>query len=255
MSNQQHSLPLLLKKLRLPTIHDQWHNKEVEAEKKGWSYSHYLSDLISLELCHREQRRIQRHITEARLPPGKTLDTFDFSKTKSINTPQITTLAEDPTWVKQACNLMIFGPSGVGKTHLAAAIAYRLIEHSIRAFFASTVALVQTLQRAKSEYKLPEALAKLDRFAVIILDDMSYVKKNEAETSVLFELIAHRYETRSLIITSNQSFKEWDQIFPDTTMTVAAVDRLVHHATIINVEEESYRRSFHNATIKGGEKS
>ena len=100
---------------------------------------------------------------------------------------------------------------------------------------------MQKLQQARAEYKLPEMLTKLAKFPLLILDDISYVKKSEVETSVLFELIADRYETNSLVITSNQPFGEWDQIFPDSTMAVAAVDRLVHHATIINIQEQSFR--------------
>ncbi len=174
------------------------------------------------------------------------MDTFDFNVAKSINAAHIQALAENTSWVKQANNLIIFGASGVGKTHLASSIAYRMIEQGHRALFISTTALVQKLQKARSELKLVEQLAKLARFSVLVLDDISYVKKSEMETSVLFELIADRYETNSLIITSNQPFGEWDQIFPDNTMAVAAIDRLVHHATIITIQEESYRKA--NAT-------
>ena len=102
--------------------------------------------------------------------------------------------------------------------------------------------MVQNLQLANKEYRLPEALTKLDKYSLIILDDIGYVKKNEAETGVLFELIAHRYEAGSLIITANQPFSEWDKVFPDNMMAVAAIDRLIHHATIINIQDESYRR-------------
>ena len=116
------------------------------------------------------------------------------------------------------------------------------MEKGSRVFFMPTTAMVQKLQQARRDYKLPEYLAKLSRFDVLILDDIGYVKKDEAETSVLFELIAQRYENRSLIITSNQPFSEWGQIFPDNIMAVAAIDRLVHHATIINVTDQSYRR-------------
>lgn len=109
-------------------------------------------------------------------------------------------------------------------------------------FFTPTTTLVQKLQQARRDYKLNEYLNKLARFNVLILDDIGYVKKDEAETGVLFELIAQRYENHSLIITSNQPFKEWDQIFPDNIMAVAAIDRLVHHSTIINITDDSYRR-------------
>jgi DNA replication protein DnaC len=136
----------------------------------------------------------------------------------------------------------LFGASGIGKTHLATSLGYALLEAGVRVKFISATALVQVLQRAKKELKLTEALTKLDKFAVLILDDIGYIRKNEQESSVLFELIAHRYERCSLIITSNQAFEDWDQLFDDTVMTVAAIDRLVHHATIMHCQGESYRR-------------
>jgi DNA replication protein DnaC len=237
------SLPLLLKQLGLPMMYRHYQEQAEIAQDKHWSYSHYLSVLSDLEVAARCQKRIQRHLKESKLPPAKTLDNFDFKAAKSINAAQIQALAQNPEWVKQARNIVIFGPSGVGKSHLAAAIACRLIEQGIRALYSPTTTLVQKLQQARAEYKLPEMLAKLARFPLLILDDISYVKKSEMETSVLFELIADRYETNSLIITSNQPFAEWDQIFPDSTMAVAAIDRLIHHATIINVQEDSYRKT------------
>ena len=138
--------------------------------------------------------------------------------------------------------MLLFGPSGVGKTHLAAAIGHGLIEQGVRVRYFATTALVQQLQLAREQLRQEDALHKLDRYRALILDDFGYVKKTEQETHVLFELIAHRYETGSLIITSNQPFAEWDRIFPDQMMTVAAVDRLIHHATIIEVSSDSYRR-------------
>jgi DNA replication protein DnaC len=151
-------------------------------------------------------------------------------------------LVEDSTWLMRAENLLLFGASGVGKTHLAAAVARRMVELGKRVKFCSAIALVQQLQQAKLQLQLQSALKKLDRFDLLVLDDLGYVKKSEAETSVLFELIAHRYERKSLLITANQPFSQWDAIFTDSMMTVAAVDRLVHHALIVDIQAESYRK-------------
>jgi len=236
------TLPLLLKQLSLPTMLQHWHSLE-SAQEESWRPGEYLAALCELEVNRRYQKRIARLTHEAKLPGGKLLATFDFTAAKSIKKSQLVALSENVGWVKQAHNLIIFGPSGVGKTHLAAAIATNLISLGIRALFTSTTALVQKLQEARRLYKLPEALAKLARIPLLILDDIGYVKKDEQETSVLFELIADRYENNSLIITANQPFSEWDSIFPDNMMAVAAIDRLIHHATIINITEHSYRKA------------
>jgi len=238
----EETLPLLLKQLGLSTMLEHFAAMQQEAIEQGWSHAHYLALLAEKEVARRYQRRVARHTKEAKLPPGKTLATFVFDRAPSINHAAVQALADNDSWVRQAHNIVIFGPSGVGKTHLACAIAHRLIEQGVRALFVSTTHLVQALQEAKNKLQLPQALAKLARYPLLILDDIGYVKKDEAETSVLFELIADRYESRSLIITANQPFAQWDTIFPDNMMAVAAIDRLIHHAKIFNVQEESYRK-------------
>lgn len=151
-------------------------------------------------------------------------------------------LADDPSWVERAENCLIFGASGVGKTHLATALARRTVESGKRVKFFTAMALVQQLQQDKQHLQLQNRLLKLDRFDLLVLDDLGYVKKSDAETSVLFELIAHRYERNSLLITANQPFSQWDSIFTDSMMTVAAVDRLVHHAVLLEIKAKSYRQ-------------
>lgn len=251
------TLPFLLKQLRLPAIANHWEEYTLSAEKKHVSYGNYLTGLLELELVRREQNRLNQAYKRSKLPVGKTMATYIFEQAKMVNQAQIQSLSEDCTWVKDAQNLVLLGPSGVGKTHLAAAIGYGLLEQGIRVFFSSTTLLVQFLQQAKAELNLKKALDRLARFQLLILDDIGYVKKTEQETSVLFELIAHRYEYGSLLITANQAFGDWDALFPDKIMAVAAIDRIVHHATIIKIEGESYRAQIamkrnKKATSKGG---
>lgn len=236
------TLPSLLRQLRLGAMHTQWQELAEQAQQAHWTYAQFLATLCDRELAVREQKRIQSNIAEAKLPIGKTIDTFNFDKLTSINPAQISAFAEDTTWTKRAQNLMLFGASGVGKTHLAAAIGRRLTELGVKVFFTKTTTLVQKLQVAHREQKLADCIAKLAKFQLLILDDIGYVKKTEAETSVLFELIADRYETGSVLITSNHTFDQWEDIFPSNVMTVAAIDRLVHHATIVNIHEGSYRK-------------
>jgi DNA replication protein DnaC len=151
-------------------------------------------------------------------------------------------LVAGDSWLETGANLLVFGPPGGGKSHLAAAIGLGLVENGWRVLFARTTDLVQRLQVARRELALEAAIAKLDKYHLLILDDLAYVTKDQAETSVLFELISARYERRSVLITANQPFGEWNRIFPDPAMTLAAVDRLVHHATIFELNVESYRR-------------
>lgn len=236
------ALPIMLKALRLASINTHWENVAKKAVAEHWMPEQYLAELCAMELCTREDKRLQRYHKESDLPPGKTLASFDFDALTGVTVQQIKNLIQNPDWTERGENALIFGASGLGKTHLASSIGHGLIEAGIRVKFASATHLVQELQLAKQRFSLVEALSKLDRYAVLILDDLGYVKKTDQETSVLFELIAHRYERGSLIITSNQAFKDWDQLFEDSVMTVAAIDRLVHHATIITCEGESYRR-------------
>ena len=151
-------------------------------------------------------------------------------------------LVAEPGWLERAENCLLLGPSGVGKTHLATGVSHKMLEFGKRVKFFAANALVQQLQQAKLQLQLHPMLKKLDRYDLLVLDDLGYCQKSEAETSVLFELIAHRYERKSLLITANQPFSQWDNIFPDSMMAVAAIDRLVHHGLIIEIQADSFRR-------------
>jgi DNA replication protein DnaC len=201
-----------------------------------------LAALAEQELADRGQRRFSRHLAEARLPPGKTLDAFEFDAVPMVSKAQVQALAAGDAWLEKGANLLMFGPPRVGKSHLAAALGLALIENGWRVLFSRTTDLVQKLQVASRDLALEAAIDKLDKYHLLILDDLAYVAKDQAETSVLFELISARYERRSLLITANQPFGEWGKIFPDQAMTLAPVDRLVHHAMIFEMNVDSYRR-------------
>jgi DNA replication protein DnaC len=233
---------LLLVELRLPSMKALWPKLAAQSDKEGWPAAKFLAALAEHEAADRSRRRFERHLVEARLPPSKTLATFDFEATPMVSKAQIMALTSGDVWLKSGANLLIFGPPGGGKSHLSAAIGLALVENGWRVLFTRTTDLVQRLQVARRELALESAIAKLDRYDLLILDDIAYVSKDHAETSVLFELIAARYEQRSLLITANQPFGEWGRIFPDQAMTLAAIDRLVHHSTILEMNVQSYRR-------------
>jgi DNA replication protein DnaC len=235
-------LALLLAELRLPAVKLVWADLAAQADKEGWPAARFLAALAEHEVAERARRRIERHLVEARLPLGKTLDTFDFDLAPMVSKAQIMALAAGDAWLSMGANLILFGPPGTGKSHLAAALSFALVENGWRVLFARTTDLVQRLQIARRELALEAAIARLDKYHLLVLDDLAYVTKDQAETSVLFELIGARYERRSLLVTANQPFGEWGKIFPDQAMTLAVVDRLVHHATIFEMNVESYRR-------------
>ena len=181
-------------------------------------------------------------LKESKLPIGKQFSQYSFSEVTGVNAQQLKHKAKQLDWLKQNHNILIFGASGLGKTHLASALGYALIENGIRVKFTTSTAIVQKPQKTREALTLDDTLIKLDKYELLIPDDIGYVKKSNSESQVLFELIAHRYERGSLIITSNQPFSKWDSIFGDNMMTVAAIDRLVHHSEIFQLQGESYRK-------------
>src|SRR5437763_3181940 len=224
-------IQLLLTELRLPAVKLVWPALAAQAEKEGWPAGRFLAALPEHEIAERARRRLERHLAEARLPPGKTLDTFDFEVVPVVSKAQVMALAAGDAWLNNGANLLLFGPPGGGKSHLAAALGFALVEGGWRVLFTRTTDVVQRLQIARRELALEAAIAKLDKYHLLILDDLAYVTKDQAETSVLFELISARYQRKSLLITANQPLAEWGKICADQAMTVAVVDRLVHDAT------------------------
>ena len=235
-------LTLMLNELRLPAIKQVWEKIAARSDKEGWPAARFLATLAEHELAERDRRRLERHLGEAKLQPGKSLATFDFEAVPMVSKAQVMALCAGDAWLEQGANLILLGGPGGGKSHLSSAIGLALLEKGYRVLFSRTSDLVQKLQVARRELALESAINRLDRFDLLILDDITYVSKDQAETSVLFELISARYERRSLLITANQPFGEWGKIFPDAAMTLAAVDRLVHHATIFEMNVDSYRR-------------
>jgi len=233
---------LMLTELRLPTIGRLWPEFAERSDKEGWPAARFLGGLLEHELAERAKRRIERHRGESQLDVTKTLASFDFAEVPMLSKAHVMALASGDAWLDKGATVLIFGPPGVGKSHVGCGIGHALIDAGRRVLYMRTSELVQRLQAARQSLQLPQALAKLDRYDLLILDDLSYVRKDQAETSVLFELIAERYERRSILITANQPFSGWNNVFPDPGMTVAAIDRLVHHSTIFELNKvESYR--------------
>jgi DNA replication protein DnaC len=199
-----------------------------------------LVDVFEAEAEARRQRRIARLRRTARLPPGKTFETLDAGR---LPVPIMQRLQELATgaFLETATNVLAFGLPGVGKSHALCAVAHALIEAGHSVLFTPAYAVVQELLSAKRDLDLPRALRKLDLFEVILLDDLGYVQQSPEEAEVLFTLLAERYERRSVMVTSNLVFSQWDRIFRDQMATAAAIDRLVHHAVLLEFDVPSYR--------------
>ncbi len=235
-------LGLMLSQLRLPTIKRIAGDLCAQSDREGWPGHRLLEAVLEHEVAERETRRIDRHRAESQLSPDKRLSSFDFAAVPSVSKAQVMALAEGHKWLDRGANVLLFGPPGVGKSHLVCGLGHALIEAGRRVLFARCSDIVQRLQAARRDMRLPQELTKLDRYDLLILDDLSYVRRDQPETSVLFELIAERYEHKSLAITANTPFSQWGEVFVEPAMTLAAVDRLVHHSTILEMNVESYRR-------------
>ena len=234
------SLAMLLRLLKLPTVSR--HAEEIAqlAGREGWTFERYLHHLIELEIHERRRKRIERYLKDSDLPRDKTLATLTRSRLPIRVATMLPTLCEG-AFVERGDNLLAFGLPGRGKSHLVCAIGHELIQRGYRVLFTATYALVQRLLAAKRDLRLEKELATLDGYDTVILDDIGYVQQSRDEMEVLFTFLAERYERRSVIITSNLVFSEWDRIFKNPMTTAAAIDRLVHHAAILEIDRTSVR--------------
>jgi len=229
-----------LKELSLSHALKCYSNIADEARGESLGYEEFLLQVMRAESEGRRQKRIARYLKQSHLHLEKTMDSFDIKRLPMKVAHQVKTLLEGG-FLDHHENLLVFGNPGSGKTHLVSGIAHELIKKDRRIYFTSCAMLLQELLRAKKDLRLGRLLKKLSAFKGIIVDDIGYVQEAKEEMEVLFTFLAERYERGSVIITSNLRFSEWENIFKDKMMTAAAVDRLVHHSVIVELNIDSYR--------------
>jgi DNA replication protein DnaC len=233
-------LPEQLKELRLPTFRENHPAAAEQAARDRWTHTQFLADLVDKECQARNQSRILRLMRSANLLPGKTWDQLQRSRLPLHVTQQFQTLRQGD-FVSRQDNLLIFGKPGSGKTMLLSALGDQLVRQGRSVCFATCQMLVQELLRAKRDLRLERAIKKLHKFEALIIDDLGYVQQSREEMEVLFTLLAERYERGSVLVSSNLPFSKWEQIFKDPMTTAAAIDRLIHHSVIIELNIPSYR--------------
>lgn len=229
-----------LKDLKLPTILAHYHEYTDQAAKENWNHEKYLYELLILEKQIRKENRIQKLLRDSKLPLSKTLDHLERKRLPRVANRHIDVLIKG-YFLDRSENILVFGNPGSGKTHTVCAICHELILQGKKVIFKNCEMLVQELLIAKRDLKLPVLLRKLGRYEALIIDDIGYVQQNREEMEVLFTLLADRYERTSTIITSNLPFSQWEKIFKDPMTTAAAIDRLVHHSIILELNISSYR--------------
>lgn len=243
-----------LRELHLPAFRDCYQDEADLARRESLTYERYLLELAIKESETRSQKRIVRLLRESKLPLEKSLETFD-RKRLPAKVNRLVELLLDGSFLERRENVLAFGNPGSGKTHLLCAIGQELIRQGRRVLLASCNLLVQDLLLAKQELKLAKVLKKLSRYDALIIDDIGYVQQNREEMEVLFTLLADRYERGSVMLTSNLPFSRWEQIFKDPMTTAAAIDRLVHHSIILELNLPSYRLEHSQSRLQESTKS
>ena len=238
--SSERTLAMLLRVLKLPSFVAAYEELARQAEREGWTHPDYLRRLAELEITERRQRRIERLHKGSGLPEDKTIGSLKTEKLPPKVRRQVPALCEGG-FVERAENVLAFGLPGRGKTHLLAAIGHELVQRGYAVLFTPAYRLVQRLLAAKRDLLLDRELKRLDTYDAVILDDLGYVQQDREEMEVLFTFLSERYERRSVLITSNLVFSQWDQIFKNPMTTLAAIDRLVHHAIILEMAGPSIR--------------
>jgi DNA replication protein DnaC len=229
-----------LKSLHLPTIRQCYEEVARQAEREALSYERYLHELVQRECEERQENRTAKMLRESQLPLEKSLEAFDTRRLPAKAARQMRTLL-DGGFLDRAENALVFGNPGSGKTHILQAVGQELIRKGRRIFFTSCEMLVQELLIAKRDLKLSKLIKKYARYEGMIIDDLGYIRQTREEMEVVFTLLAERYERGSVLLTSNLPFSKWEGIFKDPMTTAAAIDRLVHHSIIIELNIPSYR--------------
>jgi DNA replication protein DnaC len=238
--NADKELDGLLRELKLPAVLAHRAEAASKAEREGWSFERFLHYLAEVELEQRHQRRLEKALRASKLPSDKTLATLDAKRLPAPVRRMLPGLCEGG-FVDRSENLLAFGLPGRGKTHLVCAIGTELLQRGYTVHFTPAYALVQRLLAAKKALAMEKELHRLDGFAVLIIDDIGYIQQDRDEMEVLFTLLAERYERRSVVLTSNLVFSQWDRIFKDPMTTAAAIDRVVHHSVIVEMTGPSLR--------------
>jgi DNA replication protein DnaC len=240
-SNRHQELKALLDRLKLTGMATHFSDLALRAAKEGLSHEAYLHELARQEEALRNERRTERLLRQSGLPAEKTFRTFELTWLTPALQLQIERL-KPGTFLAQAVNVIAVGKPGVGKSHVLAALGYELILSGHAVFWTPTSTLVQRLLAAKRDLRLPQELAKLDKYACVILDDIGYVQHDRDEMEVLFTFLSERYERKSVLITTNLVFSEWERIFKSPMTTMAAIDRVIHHCVILDMMAvDSYR--------------
>lgn len=233
-------LRVLLRSLKLSAFVHHYEEAAHTAGRQGWDALTYLQYLTELEIDTRRQRKLERLLKASRLPVGKTLSTLDVTRLSEKVQRQLPSLCQGH-FLDRAENILAFGLPGRGKTHVLCAIGHELVSRGRSVLFVPAYRLVQGLLIAKRDLALDKELRRLDRFEAVILDDIGYIQQQPEEMEVLFTFLAERYERKSVLISSNLVFSQWEKIFKDPMTTAAAIDRLVHHCTILELTGVSYR--------------